>query len=566
MTATSIPNDGSALELAMMQDNDRFKIVTQLLDGCQHIYSKGKLQEDKLNPVLDTFLRLRKDDPIFLGHLTSWAIRKSDNKDFKLLAVFANSLSDADGTPFSPGSEYRKPNIRMVSQAAVQTESFDAKLLERLIELTKRRVSLDGKPAVPHMSKSLANAIKKYLRYRETNLKAIEGVVKSGLKNRYVGLYKAVHLAPSEEAAKTLRWKQKSWKKEGKVVELKDAFGFKNLSDEEIAEKIVAEKIPALGAIGALPRKISPVLACAILQVCTPDQAVILREVFETHNLLRHKEVMDLFESKVALAKSALDRVDRLNSAVSETTRMVLENARSEKRKAEVAKGGGGDKIYIHADFSGSMNPVKDFLLEYGATIAECIPNPAENLRIGLFQSTGFTLNNPKTFTKSAFQSILYSHQPSGMTNIYANWKFARTFEATVDIFITDAEHTTGGSFEQYLQASPSRPRLALVYLIEPVPGQSHRYEQLYNSYIRIPFEKAGIEVVKLNPKALTESALVAQTLKEAMMGKINLVEEILNTKLLTLPKWWNSISVTPEKPTKTAKAPAKKSRKKATV
>ena len=121
--------------LAYLNDTERLKAAQAIIDGCSHLWSKGKLQQNRLTPVLENLMHLAENDPYFLAHFTSYAVTKLDSKDLKVAAVFANSLNDADGTPFSPGSDYTKPNLRLVSQAAIQHRSFDPKLVERLVEI-----------------------------------------------------------------------------------------------------------------------------------------------------------------------------------------------------------------------------------------------------------------------------------------------------------------------------------------------------------------------------------------------------------------------------------------------
>ena len=87
-------------ELGFLSDQDRLNAYQTIVNGCQHLWSKGKLVPEKLNPVLDTFMVLAEKDPYFLAHFTSYAVKKLDSKDLKVVSIFVNSLSDADGTAF----------------------------------------------------------------------------------------------------------------------------------------------------------------------------------------------------------------------------------------------------------------------------------------------------------------------------------------------------------------------------------------------------------------------------------------------------------------------------------
>lgn len=317
-------------KLSYLDDKARLAIYETILNGCQHLYSKGKLQKDKMLVVLNKLMTLSEEDPLFMAHLTSYAVTKLDSKDLKLLTVFANSLNDADGTPFSPGSKYKKPNLRSVSQAAIHTQGFDAKMIERLIEIANIKTPLGKRYREgSHFPRSLKTAIRKYLKYREQNIKILEGVKKVGLGNRYKNIYRAVHAAPSLEAATILRWPQKVGEKIGK----KNFFDFSGLSDIEIAEKIRADKLPPTGVMGALKKEMSPVVAAAILEQASGDQAVILRETFDSQGLLKNKEVLKIFKKKIETAKTALDRVERLNTEIDADVEKVLKEAKSKRRK-----------------------------------------------------------------------------------------------------------------------------------------------------------------------------------------------------------------------------------------
>jgi len=56
--------------------------------------------------------------------------------------------------------------------------------------------------------------------------------------------------------------------------------------------------------------------------------------------------------------------------------------------------------------------------------------------------------------------------------------------------------------------------------------------------------EACGIPVVELKPSQLSESALVSQAIKTALKGAAVVLDEIMATPLLTLPKWWGSIKL----------------------
>jgi len=518
--------------LSYLDDKERLAAYNAIVAGAIHVYTKGKLDKTRLKTVLDVFMELTEKDPYFLAHFTSYAMTKLDSKDLKVVSVFANSLSDADGTPFSAGSTYRKPNLRVVSQAAIQQNSFDVKLLERLIEIATIKQPLGTKYREgTHFARHLQRAVKKYVRYREQNPKALMGIRKVGLSKRLQNIYRLMHIAPTPEAASILGWKQKK----GPAIEKMKVFNFSGLSDLQIAQKIRDEKLPPTGVLGALPDKMSPVIAAAILEQSSGDQAVILRELFDSQGLLKHAEVKKIFTEKIKEAKTALDRVERINTEIDEDIQKELKKAKSESRKNAVGDIG---KIFLHIDISGSMNMAIEVAKDKGAIIAECTKNPEENFFWGVFNSSGSILKKPETFEKDAFAAVLYGIRVGGGTDCLALYEYARSKNCDIDVYITDQGHNTGdieARIRDMERKGIEKPRAAVII---HVPGSDSC------SKLKDGLEASGIPVSIIKPEALSESALVAQAVRTALKGATSIIEDIMQTPLLKLPHWYDLVKV----------------------
>ena len=317
--------------LPFLSSEDRLSAYSIILEGCSHIYSKNKLQQDKALKILELLIPLTKNDPYFLAHFTSYALTKSKSKDLHVFLTYVSALSSADGTPFSHGSKYKKPNLRYISAAALHR--LDPKLANRVMELASMKFSITGYlNEARHFPTTLRTSFEKYLKYRELNLEIMKGIKKAGLGNTIKILYKALHKGPTEDVAKILRWQQKN----KKIKFDKPLFDFKGMTDEDIARKIQKEKLPVLGVLGALPRTVSPVIAVALLEQATGNQTVILRKTFEDAGVLKDKEVFKLFEEKIKTAKTALDRVEIISQNASEEVKRVMVSARSDSRKKEM--------------------------------------------------------------------------------------------------------------------------------------------------------------------------------------------------------------------------------------
>ena len=517
-------------ELSYLNDKDRLSAYNAIISGCMHIWSKNKLQEQKFLNIANTFAKLAKEDPLFLAHFTSFVIDKINSNDLKVISTFFNSLSDADGTPFIIqekdgkvyNSKYKKPNFRVISQAALF--AMEPKLVLRVLKLAKKKESYGGMFLEgTHLSKHLVIALKKYLRYRENNPKMIKGIKKAGLGNIYKNLYRMARIAPSNEAASILRWEQK----DGRLIEKRDALSFDGLDDLAIAEKIRNEKIPVQVALGMLPNEISPVIAVSILEQSTGNQAIILHSLFEGQGLMQDKEVQELFEKKISTAKDAIDRVEKINSNISEATKKIMDETKSNIRKQQTGNIG---KVFVHIDISSSMHSAIDFAKERGAIIAECVQNPEENFFWGAFNDKGYIIPKPKEFTQGAFMTQLYGLRASGMTNCFACYDEARKQECDVDIYITDQGHNSG-SLKSYIKNG--KPKAAVIVDFSNNGN---------NGYLASKLIANEIPVSIIKPEALTESALVSQAVRNAMLGAIAVIDEIMNYPLLKIPNVWESI------------------------
>lgn len=524
----------STESLSYLSDQDRATAYALILEGCSHLYSKGKIQEDKVLNTLNVLIPLTQKDPLFLAHFASWIIKQkvsAENKDISMLAIYANALSSANGQPFSPGSKYLRPNLRYVSVAALQT--LDPKLASRVLEIAndfKFGVSNYLNPAT-HFPQILRTAFRKYLKYRENNLPIVEGIKKSGLGNIFKKMYRVLHSNPTDEVASILRWSQG----DRKIVFKKSQFDFAGLSDLEIANKIREKKLPVLGVLGALPHEMTPVIAVALLEQATGNQAVILRKTFEDAGILKDPEVFKLYEEKIKTAKTALDRVEALTQQASEEVKKLLKDTRAEKRKEQMGAIG---KVALLLDRSGSMDSVFEIATKAGATLGEIIPNPKENFFWGTYNERGEVLDLPEEFVEDAFAAILFGQKASGSTDCGVLYPPARLFGAEIDVHISDGEHNVGDlgvKIRKFHEDNPTilKPKACLIVLVK---GNNDTF---MNNTLKEGYEANQIPVAIIKPEVLQESALVAQTIRSAFLGPVAMIDEIMGTELLTLPNWY---------------------------
>ena len=74
--------------LPHLSNQERLNAYQLILDGCSHLWSKGKIQKEKTLTALNTLIPLIGKDPYFLAHLNSYALRKTKSKDLQVLTTY----------------------------------------------------------------------------------------------------------------------------------------------------------------------------------------------------------------------------------------------------------------------------------------------------------------------------------------------------------------------------------------------------------------------------------------------------------------------------------------------
>ena len=523
-------NDG----LKEYNDSKRLAVYKMLTDACSHLFSKGKLQQDKFNAAASVFADLAKNDPLFLAHFTAWSMRQ-DSKDQKVLSIFFNALSDADGSPIFKGAELNKPNLRQVSHALVQR--LDVPLATRVAELGSVKFSVPGLlNEARHFPTAMKTALRKFILFRELNHEALKGIRNAGLTQRFKRLYRVVGLSPSDYAVGILKWNQKDgrrWKDH--QIEEESLPDFNNLSSNDIVEVLSKIKLSPLVALSVIPKKkITASVASALMDNCSGNQLIALYGWFSENGFLDVKSIRDLFKGKVKEATTAVDRIDTLTRDAVAEDKDMLATVRSDhrKKKANTSKFG---KVFMHLDTSGSMNEAIKLAKEKASIFAECVENPEKDFSWASFTTCMKKLPKPINFRKEGFHQALYGILAGGGTDCFACYAEARKFGANVDVFITDEEHNMkdfGSLVKNYHEKNPNHPKPNAVIIVRF--GTVNRLEN--------GFQENGIPVVVMKPEALSESALVAQSVATAIKGEMATIEEIMETPLPVLPSWWNSV------------------------
>ena len=516
-------------------DEKRLSIYKMLTSACTHLYSKGKLQEEKFMQAANIFADLAINDPLFMAHLTAY-IAKQDSKDLKVLAVFFNSLNDANGTPFFKGAKQCKPNYREVSYSILQ--QLDPHLALRVLSLAHKKFGVKGLlNEATHFPTGLKTAFKKYIGYREQNPDSLRGMKKSGLAKKMQQIYRLSRTAPSDDAISILRWKQK----DGRSVEMEDLPDFSQMNSDEIVASISKLKLSPVVALSVIPSdKITAKVAKALLDSCSGNQSIILYNWFSRNGFLDVASIKKLFSQKVKDSTTAVDRIDTLTKDADEEDKVEMSKVRSEIRKRKTKESNIG-KIYLHIDASSSMQNAIKYAMDNAATIAECVDSPKANFGWGLFANRGRSLPIPGEFTKEDFYKVLYGAKAGGCTDCIALYEKAREMGAEVDVYITDQGHNIGSiktRIDHFHDKHPELQKPKAAVIIDFSGNRNANYTKQLEDGLR----KAGIPVTIMYPEALKESALISQSVANAVKGEMAVIDSILETPLPSLPKWWNKV------------------------
>jgi len=490
-------------------DQQRLVAYKAIIAACTHTFSKNKLQVDKMKDALRAFYPLAKTDPLFACKLAAWsASDKNESRDLKLISIYTNSLSDADGSLFTIGGTIRKPNLRQVSAALLS--SLNPKELFRLAYLRKLKWSPNGQIEAQHFPNSLRTAIRQYLESLPAS--ALKAHVKAGFSRHLISTFRLVHAQPTAQQAIILRWQQQE--KRGLNVEVAAAENpFKGLSDKKIAQKIVNEKFKFRQALSLLEKEPNLTVLEALLEVGSPNELLVQTSLFDKGGLLAVPELAEKFYAKLAQAKSA-DRLDTIKFETTEGVKERLAESRAKSRQAQFGQLDG--ELWMDVDKSGSMKIAIDQAKESAATVCEIVG--AENFFWGLIGSGGTVLTDKPT-TKEKAMSILYLHQANDSnTDCFANLRGAmQKRNIKYWMILTDGGHNLGSTDLSKMK----KPDAAIIVKL----GN-------YTHDLEGHLQKNKIPFAAHDPSILKSSNLVVQSLKAILKGETAIIEEIMSTNL----------------------------------
>jgi hypothetical protein len=266
-------------------------------------------------------------------------------------------------------------------------------------------------------------AARRWLAYRERNLPLLEGLVTAGYKETIKALARKCGYRPAGEAFfAVLGWEQKQSAgghrtvgvDGGLVVAKRDRFD--GLSEVDICERIVAEKLSYKEVVGRLPAGLglTPAIMAALLPSLSDRDLRILTPTLESLGLLADTGIRARWEAALATAtdQRSLNIARNVRGA---DVREALEGAAEAAVATAVSEAVSDEDVHVFflVDKSGSMEGAieksKDALIRILAGF------PGQRLHIVAFDTMGRLLR-PKATTRVGVTHLFESVRAGGGT------------------------------------------------------------------------------------------------------------------------------------------------------
>lgn len=384
-------------------------------------------------------LEIHKLNPDLMAHLASYALVETDWRDLKvacaaLMLVQARAgvpVHDDDGSVAFYDDDYRrigeamvlwyqKKSARMLTPKAVLRV---AELLEVPEIAALNRKAGFGDPAAKRAPLGRwTKAAAKWIALRETNRAMLEGLVRAGYKETIKNLARKIGYKPgSPEFFGVLGWKQKQAADGRRAIGLDNktivkSDRFDGLSEAEICEAIVAQRLRFKDAVGRLPAEIglTPAIMVALLPTLSDRDLRQLTPTLEELGLLTVPEIREKWEKAIASATDQRGMHIAKNVRDAKLKDKLEESADNAAKKAVAAATAEADlRVMFLVDKSGSMQHAIDQSKEALAKILAGFP--LDKLHVAAFDTMGQVLK-PKAASRKAVEHMLAPLKGEGGT------------------------------------------------------------------------------------------------------------------------------------------------------
>lgn len=457
-----------------------------------------------------------------MAHFASYALLETDWRDLKVACTALMLVQGRSGQPVhdDDGSvafhdddlrsvgeamllHYRKKSPRMLTPKGVLRV---AELLEEPAIAAQNRRAGFGDPAGTKAPLGRwKRAATKWLAQREANPAMLSGLVAAGYKETIKKIARKAGYKPQgADFFAVLGWKQKQAAGGHRTVGLSGLAlakrkRFDGLSEAEICEAIVEQKLSYKEAIGRLPKDVglTPAIFVALMPSLSDKDLRMLTPTIEELGLMTEPEVRARWEQAIATAtdQRALNVAKNVRDA---SVREKLEQASdvAAKKAVDAATAGADVRVMFLIDRSGSMQGAIEQSKEALSRILAGFP--ADKLHIASFDTMG-VVHRPKAPTRAAVQHMLSGISAGGGTihgaAVRALHQAGVRFPADtklVLIVVGDEAGESGADFARALRDHGFRP--AAMALLVNVAATRGTTVQAAARELGVPFSEVTIE------------------------------------------------------------------------
>lgn len=457
-----------------------------------------------------------------MAHFASYALSETDWRDLKVACAALMLVQNRSGQPIKDedGSvAFLDDDFRRIGEAMVlfyekkSTRMITPKALLRIAQLLEtdeiarinRRAGF-GDPASkkPPLGR-WKGAARKWLEYRERNPRMLQGLVKAGFKETIKAIARKAGYKPASQAFfEVLGWKQKQSAKGHRTVGLDGTLTlskqerFDGLSEAEICEAIVEQRLTWKDLVGRLPKEIglTPAIMVAALPSLSDRDLRILTPTLEELGLMAEPSIRARWEQAIATSTDQRSLNIAKNVRSKELKEKLTEAADNAAKAAVVEATKDVDvRVMFLIDKSGSMQGAIEQSKEALSKILAGFP--LDRLHVATFDTMG-TVLKPRAASRTAIQHMLQGIRADGGTTHAAGVRALRNegveFPATsrlVVIVVGDEAGETGDQFARaFSECGYTVSAFALLVSVSGGRGQTVRG---CASFMQLPFSEVDV-------------------------------------------------------------------------
>ncbi len=376
-----------------------------------------------------------------MAHFASYVLEKTEWRDLKVACAALMLVQPRAGQPIKGDDgrvEFYEDDYRAIGEAMVlryerqSTRMLTPRGILRIAELLET-------PAIAELNRIAgfsdpgsrspalgrwAKAATRWLHVREENPAMLEGLVKAGFKGTLKQIARKVGYKPeSQRFFEVLGWKQKQHAGGHRTVGLTELKvekkrKFHDISEAEICELIVEERLSYKETVGRLPKGVglTPAIMAALLPSLSDRELRLLTPTLEELGLMSDRDVQARWERALLsttdqrglhIAKNVRSRA--LKERLEASADVAVTRAREESDAGDV-------HVIFLIDKSGSMEGAIELSKDALSKILAGFD--PERVHIASFDTMG-TVLKPKAPSRAAIEHMLRGIKASGGTIHY---------------------------------------------------------------------------------------------------------------------------------------------------